>query len=235
MDPDPLFPSALIRSFDGKMKLIWRYVRPYRWFILAVMAIKLAGTGTELLIPYVLEHLLDHVVPAAADAWPVVAWGGVMLLLLKPIKVDEYIKVGDVEGTVKRIGAFYTELATPDNRYITMPNSSLTNTAIYNNARLGTRRLDVFFSVSYDADIDHVKQVLTEVIGRCEGILPDPAPAVKLTECGDSAMRYVIRVWTNGSDYWNANFFLLEEGKKALDAAGIPIPYPQMDVHLKQN
>ena len=81
MDPDPLFPSALIRSFDGKMKLIWRYVRPYRWFILAVMAIKLAGTGTELLIPYVLEHLLDHVVPAAADAWPVVAWGGVMLLL----------------------------------------------------------------------------------------------------------------------------------------------------------
>ncbi len=63
------------------MKLIWRYVRPYRWFILAVMAIKLAGTGTELLIPYVLEHLLDHVVPAAADAWPVVAWGGVMLLL----------------------------------------------------------------------------------------------------------------------------------------------------------
>ena len=161
--------------------------------------------------------------------------GGVMLLLLKPIKVDEYIKVGDVEGTVKRIGAFYTELATPDNRYITMPNSSLTNTAIYNNARLGTRRLDVFFSVSYDADIDHVKQVLTEVIGRCEGILPDPAPAVKLTECGDSAMRYVIRVWTKGSDYWNANFFLLEEGKKALDAAGIPIPYPQMDVHLKQS
>ena len=69
MDPDPLFPSALIRSFDGKMKLIWRYVRPYRWFILAVMAIKLAGTGTELLIPYVLEHLLDHVVPAAADPW----------------------------------------------------------------------------------------------------------------------------------------------------------------------
>ena len=63
------------------MRLIWKYVRPYRWFILAVMAVKLAGTGTELLIPYVLEHLLDHVVPAAESAWPVVAWGGVMLLL----------------------------------------------------------------------------------------------------------------------------------------------------------
>ena len=161
--------------------------------------------------------------------------GGLMLLLLKPIKVDEYIKVGDIEGTVKRIGAFYTELATPDNRYITMPNSLLTNTSIINNARLGTRRLDVFFSVSYRADIDHVKQVLTSVINRCEGILPDPEPAVKLTECGESALKFVIRVWTKGSDYWNANFFLLEEGKKALDAAGISIPYPQMDIHVKQD
>ena len=161
--------------------------------------------------------------------------GGLMLLLLKPIKVDEYIKVGDIEGTVKRIGAFYTELATPDNRYITMPNSLLTNTSIINNARLGTRRLDVFFSVSYRADIDHVKQVLTSVMNRCEGILPDPEPAVKLTECGESALKFVIRVWTKGSDYWNANFFLLEEGKKALDAAGISIPYPQMDVHVKQD
>ena len=161
--------------------------------------------------------------------------GGLMLLLLKPIKVDEYIKVGDVEGTVKRIGASYTELATPDNRYITMPNSLLTNTSIINNARLGTRRLDVFFSVSYRADIDHVKQVLTSVMNRCEGILPDPEPAVKLTECGESALKFVTRVWTKGSDYWNANFFLLEEGKKALDAAGISIPYPQMDVHVKQD
>ena len=116
--------------------------------------------------------------------------GGLMLLLLKPIKVDEYIKVGDIEGTVKRIGAFYTELATPDNRYITMPNSLLTNTSIINNARLGTRRLDVFFSVSYRADIDHVKQVLTSVMNRCEGILPDPEPAVKLTECGESALKF---------------------------------------------
>ena len=102
-------------------------------------------------------------------------------------------------------------------------------------ARLGTRRLDVFFSVSYRADIDHVKQVLTSVINRCEGILPDPEPAVKLTECGESALKFVIRVWTKGSDYWNANFFLLEEGKKALDAAGISIPYPQMDIHVKQD
>ena len=161
--------------------------------------------------------------------------GGVMLLLLKPIKVDEFIKAGDMEGTVKRIGAFYTELATPDNRFISVPNSTLTNTAIINNSRLGVRRVDVNFSVSYSADIEHVKDVLTEVMNRCETVMPDPAPAVLMTECGESALKFVIRVWTEGRNFRNTNFFLLEEGKKALDRAGISIPYPQLDVHLKQD
>ena len=160
--------------------------------------------------------------------------GGAMLLLLKPIRVDEYVKIGDIEGTVKRISAFYTELAMPDNRFISVPNSTLTNTAIINNSRLGTRRLDVSFSVSYQADIAHVKAVLMEVVHRQSAIMPDPEPVVKLTECGDSALKFVIRVWVTTADYWNVNFFLLEEGKQALDRAGIGIPYPQMDVHLKR-
>ena len=161
--------------------------------------------------------------------------GGFILLLLKPIKAGEYIKCGELEGTVQRISAFYTELATPDNRLISVPNSSLTNTAIINNTRLGKRRLDVSFSVSYQADIDDVKRVLMEVVLRCEGILPDPAPTVLMTQCGDSALIFVIRVWAENSNYWNCNFFLLEEGKRALDTAGISIPYPQMDVHLKRD
>ena len=159
--------------------------------------------------------------------------GGLMLLLLKPIAVNEYVKAGDIEGTVKRIGAFYTELATPDNRFISVPNSTLTNTAIINFSRLVVRRLDVVFRVSYQADIDQVKRVLMEVVSRNDAVEPDPAPAVILTECGDSALAFTIRLWTK--DYWGVNFFLLEEGKKALDRAGIPIPYPQMDVHLKQD
>ncbi|MBQ6232389.1 MAG: mechanosensitive ion channel [Clostridia bacterium] len=161
--------------------------------------------------------------------------GGVMLLLLKPIKVGEFIKAGDIEGIVKRIGAFYTELSTPDNRFITVPNSMLTNTAIYNNSRLGTRRVDITFSVSYQADIEQVKAVLTEVVNRCETVMPEPAPAVLLNECGDSSLKFVIRVWTQGMNFRSTNLFLLEEGKKALDSAGISIPYPQLDVHLKQD
>ena len=160
--------------------------------------------------------------------------GGLMLLLLKPIKVGEYIKAGEIEGTVKGIGAFYTQLVMPDNRFVNVPNSSLTNTAIINFTRQGTRRLDIPFSVSYQADIAQVRRVLLEVVSRQPAVLPDPAPAVMLTECGDSALKFVVRAWARNADYWDVNFFLIEEGKQALDRAGIEIPYPQVDVHMRQ-
>ncbi|MBQ6173005.1 MAG: mechanosensitive ion channel [Clostridia bacterium] len=158
--------------------------------------------------------------------------GGVMLLILKPIRADEFVKVGDVEGSVKGIGVFYTDLVTFDGKHVSMPNSSLTNTPIINFTREGRRRVDVGFSVSYDTPIDRVMEVLNQVVRETEHVLPDPAPAVKLTACGASSMDYAIRLWTKTSDYWDVYFFLLEHGKRALDAAGIRVPYPQLDVHL---
>lgn len=160
--------------------------------------------------------------------------GGFMLLLLKPIKANEYIKVGDNEGTVKKIGAFYTELATPDNRFITIPNGTLTNTSIINNTRLGKRRLDVTFEVSYGTDIAHARKVLEALIEGNEMVIDDPKPAVLFTQCKDSSLTMVIRVWVTNENYWPLSFYLLENGKKALDQAGIEIPFPQMDVHIKQ-
>ena len=159
--------------------------------------------------------------------------GGLTLLLLKPIKAGEYIKVGDFEGTVAAVGAFYTELLTPDLRRISLPNSSLTNTAIINNTREGRRRLDVAFSVSYQADLDQVYRVLLDLAARCDCLQKDPAPEVHLNKCGDGALEFILRVWMNGADYWNAYYFLTDEGKRALDQAGIEIPYPQMDVHIR--
>lgn len=159
--------------------------------------------------------------------------GGLILLMLHPIRAGEYVKAGEYEGTVRTVGAFYTELATMDNRYIVLPNSTLTNTAIINFSRLGTRRLDVTYCVSYEADIDQVYAVLRGVIGKAVGILPDPAPAVLFNKCGDSSLEFIIRAWTKADDYWTIYFFLVDEGKRALDRAGIEIPYPQMDVHIK--
>ncbi len=160
--------------------------------------------------------------------------GGIMLLMLKPIKAGEYVKIGDADGTVDRIGVFYTELNTPDNRHITLPNRSLTDSTIINFSRQGTRRLDVAFSVAYESDIDQVRSVLMEVVRRCGRYLAEPAaPAVILTAMGDSALQFTVRLWVASADYWDVNFFLIEEGKKALDRAGIQIPFPQMDVHMK--
>ena len=159
--------------------------------------------------------------------------GGMTILLLKPFRAGDYIKIGDTEGIVRSIGVFYTELTTPDNRHISLPNNNLTNTAIVNFTREGTRRMDVNFGVSYEADIDRVIAVLSEAVANTKGVLPDPAPVVKLSECGNSSLTFMIRAWCRSSDFLDVNWALLENGKRALDQAGIEIPYPQLDVHMK--
>ena len=159
--------------------------------------------------------------------------GGLLMLMLKPIKTGDYVKINDAEGTIKSIGVFYTEMATFDNRHISLPNSTLTNTAIINYTREGTRRLDVKFSVAYHSDIDLVKRTLEDVVRKKDNILPSPAPAVLFTECGAHSLDFVIRVWCKTADYWDINFYLVEQGKRALDAVGLEIPFPQLDVHMK--
>ena len=159
--------------------------------------------------------------------------GGFTLLILKPIQAGEYVKVGEYDGTVKTVGSFYTELITPDNRKVTLPNSSLTNAAIINFSREGTRRLDLTFSVNYQSDIQQVRDTLLAVAARCEYLLPDPAPAAMLQKMNDSSLDFILRVWTESAHYWDVYFFLTTEGKIALDQAGIEIPYPQLDVHIR--
>ncbi|MBQ1365908.1 MAG: mechanosensitive ion channel domain-containing protein [Clostridia bacterium] len=159
--------------------------------------------------------------------------GGLILLILRPIKAGEYVKIGDNEGVVKTVGAYYTELITPDNKQLSLPNGTLTNAPINNFSRQGTRRLDLTFSVDYGSDLDTVYRVLNELVAGQEGILPEPASQVVLLKCADSSLDFAVRVWVKTEDYWNVNFSLLDKGKRALDAAGISIPFPQMDVHVK--
>lgn len=159
--------------------------------------------------------------------------GGFILLLFKPIRAGEYVKIGDNEGTVKNIGTFYTEITTFDNRHINLPNGTLTNTPIVNYSREGTRRLDLVFTTGYDKSMDEVYDILRKVVSEEKNLLEDPAPSVLLTKCADSALEFQVRVWVTVENYWPVNFRLLENGRRALDAAGITAPYPQMDVHMK--
>ena len=160
--------------------------------------------------------------------------GGLMLLLSKPFSVGDYIETADESGTVAEISVIYTILLTPDNKRITIPNGKLMDSTITNYSSEPTRRVDLKFSVAYDSSSETVKQVLSSVITKHPLVLTDPEPIVRLTSCDDSALTYAVRGWCKTEDYWTVYLDVLEDGKAALDAAGIEIPFPQVDVHMKK-
>ena len=161
--------------------------------------------------------------------------GGITLLILKPIKTGEFVRIGEHVGFVKNIGAFYTEIKTKDATLINLPNSALTNTAIINYSREGNRRVEVDFQVSYKSNIDQVYAVLREIPKKSSLVLEDPPPKVVLDKCGESGLIFEVRAWTDAPNFSKVRKFMIDAGKRALDEAGIEIPYQQMDVHIKQD
>ena len=222
---DKLRMEPTIRSFLGNL------IRIVLYLIVILTAVSIMGIPMTSVVALVASAGVA-ISLAMQDALSNLI-GGVLLVILKPIAVGEYVKVNDLEGTVQGIGAFYTDILTFDGKHIVLPNSNLTNTPITNFTREGRRRVEVTFSASYDNDMATVFRVLNELVARTPDILPDPAPAVHLKEYAASSMDYVIRVWAKNEVYWDVYFSLLENGKAALDAAGITIPYPQLDVHMK--
>lgn len=157
---------------------------------------------------------------------------GMMLLLLRPFKADEYIDAGGIAGTVVDMGLFTTEMRTPDGLYMNIPNSSLWNKPITNYSRNQTRRLDIAIGISYSDDIDGAMKVLAGLMADDKRVLSDPAPEVMVTKLGDSAVEITMRCWMNGGDYWGVRFDLTKAAKNAVEKAGYSIPFPQHDVHL---
>lgn len=164
--------------------------------------------------------------------------GGVLILLLKPFKVGDYIieDTGKNEGTVKEIQIFYTKLATPDNKMIVLPNGSLANSSLTNVSACDKRRMDFCVGISYEADIRHAKQVITDVLRADEDTLKEEEMFAYVQELGESSVALGVRCWFLPEDYWTGRWRIMEEIKYALDENQISIPYPQMDVHLdRQN
>ncbi len=161
--------------------------------------------------------------------------GGVLLLLLKPFKVGDYIvDEAGMEGTVSEIGIIYTKLHTADNKMIVLPNGTLANNSIVNATAALTRRLDITVSVSYDADIRETKAVLEKVLTKDADVLPDKEIAVYVSDLGASAVIMGLRCWTETGNYWVCRWRIMENCKYALDEAGIVMAYPQLDVHIQQ-
>lgn len=162
--------------------------------------------------------------------------GGVLILLLKPFVVGDYIIDGGTgrEGTVSSITIFYTRLLTVDNQLIMIPNGALSNSSITNISHMEKRMIDLRVGISYDADLVRAKKVLEDLVTGDEAALREDPISVFVAELAESSVQMGIRVWVKNEDYWPAKWRLTENIKIALDANEIPIPYPQLDVTLKE-
>jgi small conductance mechanosensitive channel len=159
---------------------------------------------------------------------------GVLLIFFRPFKEGDFVEVAGVSGVAEQITIFNTVMRTGDNREVIVPNGAIYSDIITNYNRRPTRRIDMIVGISYDSDIRLAKQVLAEIIAADERVLEDPAPKIAVAELADSSVNFICRPWVKTDDYWDAKWAITEQIKLRFDEAGIGIPFPQMDVHLKR-
>ncbi len=161
--------------------------------------------------------------------------GGVLILLTRPFKVDDYIEAQGVSGTVSDIHITYTNIVTVDNKVVHVPNGALSTGTIVNYSEKDTRRVDIDFSIAYSADFEKAKKIVMTILEAHELVLDDPAPFVRVGAHGASALQIKARAWTKSADYWTVYFDVIEDVKTAFDKTGIEIPFDQLDVHIKND
>lgn len=157
---------------------------------------------------------------------------GIIVIITKPFKQEDYVNIGGVEGSVKKISLLYTELYTFDNKIVRMPNNKLTKTEIINFTTLSTRRIDLIYNVVYGTSIEKVKEVIGSVIDKNQKIIKDPLPIIRLYEHAASSLQFAVKVWVNTPDYWNVYFDMQEQVYIALKEAGMGIPYNKMEINV---
>ncbi len=180
--------------------------------------VALASVAT-LALSLALQNLLGNVI------------GGFTLLYTHPFGSGDYVEIAGQSGTVREVGIAYTKLVTPDNKLVSIPNSAVVAAEIVNYSVTGTRRVELTVAAAYGTPVDKVEAALQEA-ARVPGVLDRPEPFVSVTEYGESAMRYVVRVWTKTEDYWDVHFAVLHNIKACFDRDGIEMTYNHLNVHL---
>ena len=159
---------------------------------------------------------------------------GILMLIYRPFDVGEVISVAGVLGKVESMNLLSTQLRTPDNQLVIVPNNSVWGDVITNITGITQRRVDLVFGIGYSDDIDKTQKVLEEIVNGHELVLKEPEVVVKLHELADSSVNFICRPWVKPEDYWNVYWDITREVKRRFDAEGISIPFPQRDVHLYQ-
>ncbi len=161
--------------------------------------------------------------------------GGVLIILLKPFKLGDWIEVNGISGSVKDISLFYTRLNTFGNQLAIIPNGELSNDNIINYSAEETRRDAITIGISYDSDIKKAREILLNLLQEQQDILKDPSPEIVVTELAESSVNLSVRFWARNEVFWERHFYTIEEAKRRLENAGISIPFPQRDIHLDRS
>lgn len=160
--------------------------------------------------------------------------GGVIILILKPFRLGDFIEAQGFTGTVKEITIFSTMLNTPDKKLVIIPNGPLSTGALINYSAEPTRRVDWTFGIAYGDDVENFKRAITTFIAEDSRILKDPAPFMGLSALADSSVNFTVRVWVDGPDYWDVFFDMNEKAYTKFADYGLNIPFPQIDMHFKK-
>ncbi len=158
---------------------------------------------------------------------------GLMIMINRPFDEGDYVDIGGVAGTVKAVSIVSTTVTTPDNQVIVVPNSKVWGNVITNVTASETRRVDLSFGISYEDSIEKAQRVIEETVAAHPLVLKEPEPVIRVNELADSSVNFICRPWAKSSDYWAVYWDLLRQVKENFDAAGISIPYPQQDLHVR--
>ena len=159
--------------------------------------------------------------------------GGVLLLITRPFKVDDYISVAGEEGTVEDLKVVSTKLVTLDNKVVYIPNSVVSTSTIVNFTEKGIRRVDLSFTIGNDFDYTKAQEAIMKVMKAHDKVLEEPAPFVRILTHGKTGVEFTMRAWVKCEDYWDVYFDKLEGVKKAFLDLGVTVPHEQLDVHMK--
>lgn len=220
--------SKLEKAAHSLIKSLTRVVL---WILLALIVASALGVDVTGVVA--LASVLTLAVSLALQNALANVIGGFTLLYTHPFSSGDFVEIAGQSGTVEEIGLAYTKLATPDNKMISIPNSSVVAAQIVNYTVTGTRRVDVTVSASYEVPTQKVIDALLQA-GTLDKVLLDPAPFAAVNRYGESAIEYVVRVWTKTEDYWDVNFAVQQNIKNVFDAQGIAMTYPHLNVHLDQ-
>ncbi|MFB9885671.1 mechanosensitive ion channel family protein [Balneatrix alpica] len=158
---------------------------------------------------------------------------GILLTVFRPFRLGNYIECSGVGGSVEQISLLSTQLRTPDNKHVILPNATLLKSTVVNYSAKGERRIDLVVGVGYKTDLAHAKAVLQRILAEESRILPEPAPVIGVLALADNSVNFAVRPWVKSEDYWEVTYALNQRIKTVLDEEGIEIPFPQRTLHIE--